>query len=190
MKPVLTIGIAALGLSVAMTALASPASEKALAVAAMPAAHRLKVTSAQFAPGGRIPEAQSSYGASQSPALSWSGAPAGTKSYVVLTEDPDASTPKPFVHWVVFDVPATARGLPANGLPAGAKAGVNGSGKAGYRGPHPPADGDHHYHFQVFALNRQLGLAETADRDAVAAAMRGHVLAAGDLVGLYRKPGS
>ena len=190
MKPVLTIGIAALGLSVAMAALASPASEKELAGVTMASAHKLKVTSAQFGPGGRIPEAQSSYGAGLSPALSWSGAPAGTRSYVVLTEDPDASTPKPFVHWVVFDVPGTAKGLPANGLPAGAKAGLNGSGKPGYRGPHPPADGDHHYHFQVFALDRQLGLAETSDRDAVAAAMRGHVLASGELVGLYKKPGA
>jgi Raf kinase inhibitor-like YbhB/YbcL family protein len=171
---------------IATSALAS--TEKLLAEAVLPSPHRLKVSSATFPPNGVIPLDNSAYGKSISPQLSWSGAPAGTRSYVVLAEDPDAGSPKPFVHWVVYDVPAASRGFAAAALPAGAVAGANGSGKSGYRGPHPPPDGDHHYHFQVFALDRQLGLKPGADRDAVVEAMRGHVLAEGEVVGRFRKP--
>lgn len=178
-------------LAIALFAAATPAlasTEKLLAGAVLPSAHRLKVTSATFPSNGVIPLDNSAYGKGISPQLSWSGAPAGTKSYVVLAEDPDAGSPKPFVHWVVYDVPASAKGFGVDALPAGAVAGANGSGKVGYRGPHPPPDGDHHYHFEVFALDRQLALAPGADRDAVVEAMRGHVLAKGEVVGRFRKP--
>ena len=163
-------------------------TEELLAEAVLPSPHKLKVTSATFPANGVIPLDNSAYGKNISPQLSWSGAPAGTRSYVVLAEDPDAGSPKPFVHWVVYDVPASAKGFGVNALPPGAVAGANGSGKSGYRGPHPPPDGDHHYHFEVFALDRPLALKAGADRDAVVQAMRGHVLAEGELVGRFRKP--
>jgi Raf kinase inhibitor-like YbhB/YbcL family protein len=185
MKPAM-LAIALFAPLLAAPALAS--TEKLLAEAVLPSAHKLKVASSTFVGNGRIPLDNSAYGKNISPQLSWSGAPAGTRSYVVLAEDPDAGSPKPFVHWVVYDVPATAKGFTVNALPAGAVAGANGSGKTGYRGPHPPPDGDHHYHFEVFALDRPLGLKPGADRDAVVAAMRGHVLAEGELVGVFRKP--
>jgi Raf kinase inhibitor-like YbhB/YbcL family protein len=171
---------------IATPALAS--TEKLLAEAVLPSAHRLTVASSTFPSNGVIPLDNSAYGKSISPQLSWSGAPKGTRSFVVLAEDPDAGSPKPFVHWVVYDVPASSRGFSAGALPPGAVAGANGSGKTGYRGPHPPPDGDHHYHFQVFALDRTLGLKPGADRDTAVAAMRGHVLAEGEVVGRFRKP--
>jgi Raf kinase inhibitor-like YbhB/YbcL family protein len=183
--------LAMLAVALSVPLLAAPAmasTEKLLAQAVLPSVHKLMVASSTFVANGRIPLDNSAYGKNISPQLSWSGAPAGVKSYVVLAEDPDAGSPKPFVHWVVYDIPASARAFPANALPAGAVAGANGSGKAGYRGPHPPPDGDHHYHFEVFALDRLLGLKPGADRDAVVAAMRGHVLAEGEIVGLFRKP--
>lgn len=182
--------VAGLAFLAATPVLASPQSERALAGALLPSAHRLTVTSAQFAAGGRIPESVSAYGQNHSPALAWSGAPASTKSFALIAEDPDASGPKPFVHWVVYGIPGSSRGFAAGALPAGARTGANGAGKSEFHGPHPPADGDHHYHFEVFALDRPLGLAPGADREALIAAMRGHVLAEGDLVGLYRKPGA
>jgi Raf kinase inhibitor-like YbhB/YbcL family protein len=185
MKPALLV------LALALPLVAAPAAastDKLLAQALLPSAHRLKVTSATFPANGVIPFDNSGYGKSLSPQLSWSGAPAGTRSFVVLAEDPDAGSPKPFVHWVVYDVPPASKGFAANALPAGAVAGTNGAGKPGYRGPHPPPDGFHHYHFEVFALDRRLGLKPGADRDAVVAAMRGHVLAEGETIGLFRKP--
>jgi Raf kinase inhibitor-like YbhB/YbcL family protein len=171
--------------------IAAPAlaeSSKALAEAVLPSKTRLKVSSSAFADHGRIPQDVSAYGRNVSPALSWSGAPAGTRSFVVVAEDPDAPGPKPFEHWVVYNIPGEARGVPAGGLPAGAVAGRNSTGKTGYWGPHPPAGGDHHYHFEVFALDRPLNLRRDGGREEVLAAMRGHVLAEGETVGLFRKP--
>lgn len=185
MKPAM-LAVAALIPLVATPALAG--SEKALAEAVLPSKHRLTVTSPSFKNGGRIPEDLSAYGKNLSPALSWSGAPAGTKSYVIIAEDPDASGATPFEHWAVYDIPGSARGVPAGGLPAGSLVGENGKGQASYWGPHPPANGDHHYHFQVLALDQPLHLRPNARREEILAAMRGHVMAEGEVVGLYRKP--
>ena len=186
MRP-LVLPAAALSL-IALPALAK--TDNLLAGVLLSSPHKLKVTSQTFKANGPIPLDNSAYGKSISPQLSWSGAPAGTKAYALLTEDPDAGSPKPFVHWVVYDIPASTRSFPSGSVAKGAGEGANGSGKSGYRGPHPPPDGDHHYHFQVFALDKPLGLQPGADRDAVSAAMKGHVLAEGDLVGVFRKPGA
>jgi Raf kinase inhibitor-like YbhB/YbcL family protein len=163
-------------------------SEGALAVAQLPAKAKLEVTSSTFKANGRIPLDVSAYGQNNSPALAWSAPPKGTKSFVLLVEDPDGSGPKPFVHWVVYNIPGTARSAPAGTTPPGASSGNNGSGKAGYHGPHPPAGGDHHYHFQLFALDQVLKVRLGVDRDGLVGAMKGHVLAEGDLVGLFAKP--
>ena len=155
----------------------------------------LKVSSGSFAPGGNIPDASSAYDANQSPEISWSGAPKGTKSFVLMMEDPDALSPRPFPHWLVANLPATATRLGA-GVPAGenvqgvdgASQGAGATSELAYYGPRPPAgDTPHHYHFQVFALDARLELPSGFNRAALLAAMRGHVLASGEVVGVYQR---
>jgi Raf kinase inhibitor-like YbhB/YbcL family protein len=155
----------------------------------------LTVRSDAFAANQPIPEANSAYGQDLSPALSWSGVPAGAKSIVLMMEDPDASGPKPFAHWLVANLSASVMSLPAS-LPktealaqlSGAVQGANHTGKLGYYGPHPPSgEPPHHYYFQVFALDTVLTLPQGFNRHALINAMRGHVLAKGELVGTYQR---
>jgi Raf kinase inhibitor-like YbhB/YbcL family protein len=125
--------------------------------------------------------------------LSWTPGPTGTKSYVVLTEDSGVSRPQPIFHWVLYNVPANVTALPQAlptdaklAEPAGAVNGLNIRKASGYMGPKPPAGQTHPYHFEVFALDKTLELdPSTADRNAVVAAMTGHVLAEGEIVGMY-----
>jgi len=155
----------------------------------------IDVRSDAFAAGQPIPESNSAYGQDLSPALSWSGVPAGAKSLVLMMEDPDASGPKPFAHWLVANIPANVTSLSAS-LPkterlpqlSGAAQGANHTGKLGYYGPHPPSgEPPHHYHFQIFALDAVLQLPDGFNRHALIDAMRGHVLAKGELVGTYQR---
>ena len=156
---------------------------------------QLSVTSSAFRSGEAIPYPYSQYGERFSPALSWDGAPSGTKSFVLIMEDPDAKEPKPYVHWLLYNVPATTTQLPESmpsalrlDDPRGALQGRNSRGQIGYMGPRPPeGDPPHHYHFQVFALDTQLAVPPGADRDALLAAMSGHVLARGETVGTFEK---
>jgi len=157
-------------------------------------AARLQVMSPDVRSGGAIPRTYSAYGEDISPPLRWKRAPQGTRSFAVLMEDPDAREPKPFVHWIAYDIPADTTGLPL-GVPtdprmeapvSGMLQGRNSRGSIGYFGPKPPVgDRPHRYHFQVFALDRMLALPPTANREELLAAMRGHVLARGELVGTY-----
>jgi Raf kinase inhibitor-like YbhB/YbcL family protein len=142
----------------------------------------------------RIPRRHSEYYDGKSPRLSWS-AVRGAKSYVVIMEDPDAKPITPFVHWVAWNIPGNYTHLP-EGLqeqerlldPPGVLQGRTSRGSPGYLGPRPPVgDPPHHYHFQVFALDTLLDVPPGAERDAVLAAMAGHVLAAGELVGIYQQ---
>lgn len=158
------------------------------------AAAKLQVTSPDLRAGRPMPRRHSAYGEDVSPAIEWSGAPEGTQSFVVLMEDPDAKRQKPFVHWVAYDIPAESDSLPMAipGAPrleapvAGMLQGKNGRGTVGYFGPRPPVgDPPHHYHFQVFALDRTLGLEPGASREEVVRAMAGRVLARGELVATY-----
>ncbi|ODN71771.1 YbhB/YbcL family Raf kinase inhibitor-like protein [Methylobrevis pamukkalensis] len=136
-------------------------------------------------------------GDNASPAIDWKTGPEGTRCFVVLMEDPDAAQPKPFVHWVVYDIPGNVTGL-REGLPTepilqdpkGVKQGTNSAGRTGYFGPKPPVgDPAHSYHFQVFALDvSSLDLDPGAPRDEVLSAMKGHVLASGRLVGTFERP--
>ena len=150
---------------------------------------KLDVTSTAFTDGGKIPVIYSAYDKSTSPPISWSIGPEGTKSYVLILEDPAAPTPKPFVHWVVFNIPPGTSVLAEGVKPEKGHfmLGNNGTGTLGYFGPKPPeGDRAHPYHFQVFALDQTLDLPSGAGRDAVVAAMSGHVLALGELVGVFR----
>ncbi len=155
----------------------------------------IKVTSSFFPSNGAIPQEHSAYGQDLSPTLKWSGIPAGTKSLVLMVEDPDAISPKPFVHWLVANIAPTVTQLPA-GLPkqeqlsqvANALQGANNMSTIGWFGPRPPAgDLPHHYHFQVFALDTILDLKPGYNRQALLAALSGHVLAKGELIGTYQR---
>ena len=136
----------------------------AAAMASEPTAFRL--TSGSFAPGGTLADAQvfNSFGCSGgnvSPALAWSGVPEGTRSFALMVHDPDAPTGSGWWHWVVYDIPADVRSLPAGAgaidgrqLPAGAVHGRTDFGFAGYGGACPPqGDAPHRYNFRLFALN-------------------------------------
>ncbi len=144
----------------------------------------LQLTSSAFSDNSAIPEEYSCEGQNISPPLSWSNAPAGTKSFALVAEDPDA--PKGTVtHWLVLDIPASTTSLRAGGaLPQGAMAMKNTKGQAGYMGPCPPS-GTHHYVFTVLALD--LPTVRAANPNELYNAVQGHVLARGKLTGTYQK---
>jgi Raf kinase inhibitor-like YbhB/YbcL family protein len=152
---------------------------------------RLLVTSDVVTSGGELDDQFTQNGDNMSPPLSWTKGPPGTQYYAVLAEDAGVNTIAPIVHWIIYNIPGTARGLPQNApidstLENGAVQGKNLRGASGYVGPKPPAGQTHPYHFQVFALNAKLDVdPANANRDAVLAAMRNHVLAQGDLVAMY-----
>ena len=157
----------------------------------------LTVTSAAFKGGAAIPAPFSAYEQDNSFPLAWSGAPASTQSYVLIMEDPDSQrSPKPVIHWIAWNIPARTTGL-REGLqkqdrledPSGMRQGPGTSGQVGYHGPRPPAgDPTHHYHLQLFAIDRSLDLPPGAERDEILAAIDGHVVAAGELVGTFKRP--
>ena len=162
---------------------------------AQSAAAGMKLTSGAIAADGRIDARQSGYGQNLSPPLAWSSV-AGAKAYAIILEDPDAPGARPFVHWLIWNIPgsvtALPEGLPTNSTlqnPAAAIQGANDAAGTGYSGPHPPS-GVHHYHFRIFALDERLGLAPGAGHDALTHAMNGHVLAIGDLSGTFAAPGA
>jgi Raf kinase inhibitor-like YbhB/YbcL family protein len=172
---------------------AQPAPQP-LAMEALKPKQALKVQAGGIQPDGGIAFKHSAFGEDISPALSWSGAPEGTKSFAIVMEDPDAAMPKPFVHWVAYNIPADVKSL-REGLPGTPKLemptmlqGKNSAGRVGYFGPKPPDDAVHHYHFQVFALDTNLMLDPGKDKQTVVEAMKDHVLAAGEIVGTFRNP--
>ncbi len=146
----------------------------------------LTVTSPAFAANGEIPRPHTCQGRDVSPALAWSGAPAGTKSFALVVDDPDAPDPKApkmtWVHWVLFDIPPTAKGI-GEGESAG-RPGLNDWKKTGWGGPCPPV-GRHRYFFKLYALDTALDLAAGATKADLVAAMKGHVVAEGELMGRY-----
>lgn len=154
----------------------------------------LSLTSDAFQPHQPIPTRYTKEGENLSPALSWHGAPPHTASFAVLVEDPDAPR-RAFTHWVCFNIPAQARGLPTGvpqqGTPGeGMMQGRNDFGDLGYDGAQPPPGPPHHYHFVVYALDTSLPLRAGASKQEVHKAMQGHVLAQADLIGLYQHQGS
>lgn len=134
----------------------------------LPATAAFTVTSADVVDGQPLADAQVASGGNSSPQLSWSGAPEGTRSYVVTCFDPDAPTPSGFWHWAVVDIPAEVTSLPAGltdgDLPAGAFHLRNDGGEAGYMGAAPPqGDQPHRYYFVVHAVSEEtLGIDEDA----------------------------
>jgi Raf kinase inhibitor-like YbhB/YbcL family protein len=148
----------------------------------------LEITSPAFTNGGSIPVDYSCDGGNINPALSWAEPPAGTKSFALIMDDPDASS-TPWVHWVIFNIPASARGLdkglPTDGaLSDGSVQGRSSAYSTGYHGPCPPS-GAHHYVFKLYALDTMLSLDETSNKTALLEAMEGHTLANGELIGTF-----
>lgn len=154
----------------------------------------MKLQSSSFSHQGEIPKKHTCEGQDLAPQLSWSGLPAAAKSLALIVDDPDApdpSAPKTtWVHWVVYDIPPSATGLPEGGkpLPAGAREGLNDWKRAGYGGPCPPI-GRHRYFHKLYALDTTLGNLGSANKGAVEKAMAGHVLAQTELIGTYKKSG-
>jgi Raf kinase inhibitor-like YbhB/YbcL family protein len=150
----------------------------------------IEVTSSAFEEGDAIPARYTCDGPDVSPSLSWGSVPDGTRSLVLIADDPDAPG-RTFVHWVIFNLPPDTRGLPEDvpnqqTLPSGAMQGVNGAGSTGYMGPCPPS-GTHRYFFKLYALDTELGLGGGATKEEVLDAMEGHVLSEGQLMGTYRR---
>lgn len=159
----------------------------------------LTVTSPTLAAGETIPAVYTADGRNVSPPLQWSGAPPSTKEFAVICDDPDVPMPQPFVHWVIYKIPGTAKGLPEN-IPidpatpmpaeiAGAVQGTSGFRRSIYRGPAPPPGKPHHYHFRVYAIDAVLDLKPGLTKAELLEAVKGHVVAEGELVAIYeRKP--
>lgn len=164
--------------------------------AAQPAG--LRLTSEAFAHNAPIPLAYSGYGDYKSPPLAWSGVPAATREFALVVEDPDVPVARFSSHWVLYNIPAAARALPAD-LPAsatldrpaalkGAMQGPNAIKRIGFLPPKPFAgSGVHHYTFTLYALRTDLTLAAGLDKDALLAAIAPHVLARATLVGTFER---
>jgi len=151
----------------------------------------LQLTSSAFSEGSPIPKRYTCDGEDLSPPLKWSGAPQNAKSLALICDDPDAPAGT-WVHWVLYNVPATTTELP-EGMPTsevvlgGAQQGVNDFRRVGYGGPCPPRGSPHRYFFRLYALDITLNLKPRASKQGVVSAMQGHILAEGQLMGTYRR---
>ncbi len=156
----------------------------------------IALSSPAFTANQPIPVQHTGDGPDVCPALSWKGVPDGTRSLAIIMDDPDAPTPQPWVHWVIWNIPGDAPGLP-EGMPRkdkldnpkGALQGKNSwpSGNIGYRGPAPPPGKPHRYYFKLYALDTLLTLPAGADKSQLLKAMQGHTLAQGELMGTYQR---
>ena len=150
----------------------------------------ITLTSSAFADGATIPRKYTCDAEDISPDLKWSGVPNGTKSLALICDDPDAPVGT-WVHWVLFNIPADATALPA-GTPAeavlknAARHGKNDFRKLGYGGPCPPG-GTHRYFFKIYALDAVLTLESGSNKAQLLDAMKGHILAEGQLMGKYKR---
>lgn len=146
----------------------------------------INLTSAAFSDGAVMPAKYTCSGADVSPPITWSGVPNGAQSLALTVVDPDAPG-KPFVHWLVFNLPASSTGLAEGEAPQGSLQGRNDFGTNRYRGPCPPPGVPHHYHFKVYALDTRPSLQSGASEAAFQDAIKGHVMATGELVGTFKR---
>jgi para-nitrobenzyl esterase len=201
MNPFVTFATATLlGMSAASAAQgqdgppATEAGASMLALVNLPASGgaKLTVTSPAFKAGGDIPFENTQYKGNVFPGLSWTKGPSGTKSYTVIMQDGDAiRNGAPIFHWSLINVPASDTKLAAAmaAPPAGAEYGPNIRGaNQPYMGPHTPAGPKHRYHLQLFALDIVLPHDAAASYETLTAAMKGHVLASGEVIGLGQAP--
>jgi Raf kinase inhibitor-like YbhB/YbcL family protein len=154
-------------------------------------AMNIQMTSTAFAEGQPIPEKYTCDGQDVSPPLTWSNAPAGTKSFTLVVEDPDAPMGT-WVHWVIYDLPADTAALSegvarSQYVSGNAKQGLNDFGRLGYGGPCPPPGKPHRYFFKLYALDVMLDLKPGATRKELLKAMEGHILGQGQLMGTFQR---
>jgi Raf kinase inhibitor-like YbhB/YbcL family protein len=155
------------------------------------AAQALNVTSSAITQGATVPKKYTGDGADMSPPLAWSAGPAGTKSYALSCEDPDAPSGT-WWHWILFNMSPKTQQLgesvpKAATLAQGVIQGANDFHKPGYNGPAPPAGKLHHYNFKIMALDTVLSLGANCSKEAFKSAIKGHVLAEGQLTGVYQR---
>lgn len=153
----------------------------------------MQVTSQAFKAGDPMPKKHTCDGENISPRLDWNGVPPGAKSLAVIMDDPDAP-PGTWIHWTIWNIPASATAL-AEGTPKtadlddgsrqGRVYGVKEFSRTGYFGPCPPPGKPHRYFFRLYALDVKLDLAASATRFDLDGAMKGHILASAELMGLY-----
>ena len=154
----------------------------------------LILRSGAFSDGGEIPVKYTCMGKDVSPQLTWQGVPAETKSLVLIVDDPDAPDPNnprmTWVHWVVYNIPVAAEGLPeeasSHNLPPGTEQGVNDWNNVGYGGPCPPI-GRHRYFHKLYALDTMLTITGKANKAKIEAAMQGHIIDSTELMGTFAK---
>ena len=152
----------------------------------------MNITSSAFAHNGSMPALFTCEGKNISPPLAWNGIPEGAKSLVLIVDDPDAPDPaaprRVWVHWLLYNLPATSTGLPEAvvTLPAGTKEGINDWQRTGYGGPCPPI-GRHRYFHKLYALDLVLPDLGTPTKKALEQAMQGHIIAEAQLIGTYQK---
>ncbi len=150
----------------------------------------ITVRSSAFQEGGMIPAKYTCDGDDISPPLEWTGIPQGTKGLALVSDDPDAPVGT-WVHWVMWNIPPTVNGLaedvaPDPQLPDGSRQGISDFRRPGYGGPCPPS-GVHRYYFKIYALDTMLDLPSNTRKADLLKAMKGHVLAEGQLMGKYRR---
>jgi Raf kinase inhibitor-like YbhB/YbcL family protein len=151
----------------------------------------MEIKSSSFNHEGMIPAKYTCDGQNVSPPLAWSGAPEKTKGFALICDDPDAPAGT-WVHWVIFDIPASVNSLPEKfprqeEIAGMGKSGKNTSGHYGYDGPCPPG-GTHRYYFKLYALDTLLNLSAGLSKEDLLKAMKGHVLAEAQLMGRYKRP--
>jgi Raf kinase inhibitor-like YbhB/YbcL family protein len=145
----------------------------------------MKITSPAFKDGERVPKQYTCEGPNISPPLQFSEVPSNAKSLVLLVEDPDAEA-KPWVHWLVYNIPPQVKGFGENSTAEGAIQGICNGGTYGYEGPCPP-DRPHVYLFKLYALDKVLDVPAKADRKVILKEMEGHIVGEALLKGTYPK---
>lgn len=155
----------------------------------------LKISSSAFEDGQPIPKKYTGDGQDISPPLAVAGVPAEARELALIVDDPDAPRPEPWVHWVMYKIPADVKQLDEGinpslrvAQPGGALQGRNSWDRIGYGGPAPPeGHGTHHYYFKLYALDEPLSLEPGLDKDRLLTAMDGHILAEAQVVGTYER---
>jgi Raf kinase inhibitor-like YbhB/YbcL family protein len=149
----------------------------------------MRLSSSAFSPSGAIPGVHTCTGDDRAPPLAWTDSPAGTASFALIVDDPDAPDPRApktvWVHWVLYNLPAETTSI-AGVLPPAAREGVNDFKRLGWNGPCPPV-GRHRYFFKLYALDTTLPDLGRATKAKLEQAMAGHVLAEAEIVGTYEK---
>lgn len=148
-----------------------------------------QIATTAFSSGGTIPKNYTCDGPDLSPPLTWKDAPAGTQSFALIADDPDAPAGT-WVHWVVYNVPSTTKELPegvqkSEKLPDGTLQGRNDFRKIGYGGPCPPPGKPHRYFFKLYALDTKLSLEPGATKPELESAIKGHTLTQTEIMGKY-----